>query len=58
MIALSDALRVTARRLFGDIDHMKLPSYSSSKAYEREWLRRQREAVRKAIENNRQIADQ
>ena len=58
MIALRDTWRVTARKLFAELGQLKLSPYSASKAYEREWVRRQREAVRRSIEADRQAADQ
>ena len=57
LIPIRDALRLTARWVVTEAGQLKLPRYSSSKAYEREWLRRQREAVRQAIENNRPTAE-
>lgn len=48
MSKIREALRVCARWLSGDPDESPKPPPISSRAYVREWHRRQRDALRRA----------
>jgi hypothetical protein len=50
MIRLQDAWRQCKRWIAPEPDPSGAPSFSSGRAYMREWHRRQREAIRAAIE--------